>query len=99
MSSLSYTPKMTLNCTRGITVFLREQMLDDDRTQICFNSRKLKRTQLLLERFSIKMPACVIYIPCFCHERVVLGIHGQVSSPSARASASYSSVNISGEVK
>lgn len=46
---------------RGNTVFQRKWILEDDRTQICFNSRKLKRNQLLLEGFSIKMSACVLY--------------------------------------
>lgn len=84
---------MTLNITRGITVFPRKQILEDDRTQICFNARKLKRNQLLLEGFSIEMSACVFYIPCFCHEHVVLGIHGQASSPAARTSTSYGWIN------
>lgn len=32
---------------------------------------------------------CVFYIALLCHDRVVLSICGQASSPAARANASY----------
>lgn len=76
---------------RGNTVFQRKWILEDDRTQICFNSRKLKRNQLLLEGFSIKMSACVLY-SLLLSWACSFG-HGHTSSPAARANASYGWIN------